>query len=101
MKNEIFVCKARVVFGQDVVFFRTLSKNTKNRRGSRGGRRVKKYVLFFEHPCFSRVFAKKKSTFFTIPGIPGGGSNPGLEYMLVSAKLTFLWSGGNGVSAHV
>ena len=37
MKNEIFVCRAHVVFGQDVVFFRTLLKNMKNRRGS-GGR---------------------------------------------------------------
>ena len=54
VKNEIFVCKARVVFGRDVVFFRTLSKSTKNRRGSGGGREGKKYVLFFEHPCFSR-----------------------------------------------
>ncbi len=47
MKNEIFVCKARVVFGQDVVFFRTLSKNTKNRRGSGEGGGGKKDVLFF------------------------------------------------------
>ncbi len=73
MKNEIFVCKARVVFGQDVVFFRTLSKNTKNRRGSGGGRRVKKYVLFFEHPCFSRVFAKKKVHFLQFRGFLAGG----------------------------
>ncbi len=46
-ENEIFVCKARVVFGQDVVFFRTLSKNTKNRRGSGEGGGGKKDVLFF------------------------------------------------------
>ncbi len=54
MKNEFFVCKARVVFGQDVVFFRTLSKNTKNRRGEGGGRRGKKDVLFFEPQPFVR-----------------------------------------------
>ncbi len=54
MKNEIFVCKARVVFGQDVVFFRTLSKNTKNRRGSGGRAEGEKDVLFFETQPFVR-----------------------------------------------
>ena len=55
------------------VFFRTLSKNTKNRRGSGGGGGGKKDVLFFEHPCFSRVFAKKKVHFLQFRGFPGEG----------------------------
>ncbi len=73
MKNEIFVCKARVVFGQDVVFFRTLSKNTKNRRGSGGGREGEKRCTFFLTSAVCKVYFGKKSTFFTIPGIPWGG----------------------------
>ena len=46
MKNEIFVCRAHVVFGQDVVFFRTLLKNVKT-GGGREGDRGEKNVIFF------------------------------------------------------
>ena len=63
MKNEIFVCKARVVFDQVDVFFRTLSKNMKT--GGVGGRAggVKKVLLFFEDPPFQGSRRKKKYIF--------------------------------------
>jgi hypothetical protein len=91
VKNEIFVCKARVVFGQDVVFFRTLSKNTKNRRGSGGGRRGKKDVLFFEPQRFVRQISEKKVHFLQFRGFLAGVWAY-LDTMLDSANLTFLWS---------
>ena len=47
MKNEIFACRAHVVFDQDVVFFRTLSKNMKTGGGREEGGRGKKSTPFF------------------------------------------------------
>ncbi len=76
MKNEIFVCKARVVFGQDVVFFRVFPyfvEKHEKQEGVGGGRGREKRCTFFEHPCFSRVFAKKKVHFLQFRGFPGEG----------------------------
>ncbi len=76
MKNEIFVCKARVVFGQDVVFFRVFPffvEKHEKQEGVGGRRRREKRCTFFLTSAVCKVNFGKKSTFFTIPGIPGEG----------------------------
>ncbi len=94
MKNEIFVCKARVVFGQDVVFFRVFPyfvEKHEKQEGVGGGRGREKRCTFFLTSAVCKVNFGKKSTFFTIPGIPWGGS--GHIWLLCSILRISLFCG--------
>ena len=54
-------------------------------------------MYFFSNTLVSQGSLRKKKYIFYNSGDSWGGVKLDLERMLVSAKLTFLWSGGNGV----
>ena len=90
MKNEIFVCRAHVVFDQDGVFFRTLSKSMKNRGGREGDRGEKNVIFFPKRGEFEGLPEEKKVHFSVIRGSVAGS---GRDWSICSILRISLFCG--------